>query len=442
VSQPAVIVENLGKRYKIGRPRPAGRTWRTALGAALRAPFARSRAPDEVGHDSAFIWALRDASFEVRPGEVVGVIGRNGSGKSTLLKILSRVVTPTTGRALVAGRIGTLLEVGTGFHPELTGRENIYLNGAILGMTRHEVRRKFDEIVAFAETERFLDVPVKRYSSGMYVRLAFAVAAHLDPEVLIVDEVLAVGDAAFQKKCLAKIAASARNGRTILFVSHNMVAVRQLCRRALLMEQGRITQIGDVGRVIESYCGTPANPQATFARAQAPAIADECWVAEVWLEQNGHKVATVRNGAPAVLCLVVQAERDTALVFEVLIRDQDQRPVLWGPADVSPRAARELPRGRHAARLLLDLPHLVPGRYYLDVMLAEAGRRFIDYVECAVALEVEAGLSAATEWTFCQSRGPATVLLPIPQVSVEPLPVDVAAAPREPASELLAHTQR
>jgi hypothetical protein len=162
----------------------------------------------------------------------------------------------------------------------------------------------------------------------------------------------------------------------------------------------------------------------------------------VWLEQNGHKVATVRNGAPAVLCLVVQAERDTALVFEVLIRDQDQRPVLWGPADVSPRAARELPRGRHAARLLLDLPHLVPGRYYLDVMLAEAGRRFIDYVECAVALEVEAGLSAATEWTFCQSRGPATVLLPIPQVSVEPLPVDVAAAPREPASELLAHTQR
>ncbi len=204
-------------------------------------------------------WALRDVSFEVKRGEVVGIIGRNGAGKSTLLKILSRITEPTEGRVELDGRVASLLEVGTGFHPELTGRENIYLNGAILGMTRAEIRKKFDEIVAFAEVEKFLDTPVKRYSSGMYVRLAFAVAAHLEPEILIVDEVLAVGDAEFQMKCLGKMQAVSRTGRTVLFVSHNMAAIEALCDKAVYLSSGRVHGVGDVGQWVGEYLGDARN---------------------------------------------------------------------------------------------------------------------------------------------------------------------------------------
>lgn len=259
MSQPAIIVEGLAKRYKIGRLLPPAESWRGALGRAFHAHLRRLALLSERGAEDEFIWALDHVSFEVQPGEVVGIIGRNGAGKSTLLKILSRVVCPTAGRAVIRGRIGSLLEVGTGFHPELTGRENIYLNGAILGMTRAEIRRKFDEIIAFAEIERFLDTPVKRYSSGMYVRLAFAVAAHLEPEILIVDEVLAVGDAQFQRKCLGKMGAVSRQGRTILFVSHNMTAVRVLCPRVICLRGGRIVQDGDTAAVIQSYLAENAD---------------------------------------------------------------------------------------------------------------------------------------------------------------------------------------
>ena len=204
----------------------------------IRSPFSRSGSKRET------FWALKDISFEVKDGEVLGIIGRNGAGKSTLLKILSRITKPTTGSADVYGRVGSLLEVGTGFHPELTGRENIFLNGAILGMTRREIQRRFDEIVAFAEVEQFLDTPVKRYSSGMYMRLAFAVAAHLEPEILVVDEVLAVGDAAFQKKCLGKMSDVAHSGRTVLFVSHNLAAVERICDTAVFLQNGRIAATG------------------------------------------------------------------------------------------------------------------------------------------------------------------------------------------------------
>jgi len=229
----AIRVENLSKLYHIGRARQRHDTLRDALSAAFRRPASRAaRREDET------LWALRDVSFEVQRGEVVGIIGRNGAGKSTLLKILSRITEPTSGRAEIHGRVGSLLEVGTGFHPELTGRENVYLNGAILGMHRTEIDRKFDEIVAFAEIEKFLDTPVKHYSSGMYVRLAFAVAAHLDPEILLVDEVLAVGDAAFQRKCLGKMDSVGKEGRTVLFVSHNMAAVTNLCDWGLLLDAG------------------------------------------------------------------------------------------------------------------------------------------------------------------------------------------------------------
>jgi lipopolysaccharide transport system ATP-binding protein len=251
--RPIIKVENLSKRYRIGaRQAVAYSTVREALAGAVKAPLKRLRRTN--GHKPVETkWALRDVFFEVAPGEVIGIIGRNGAGKSTLLKILSRITEPTTGRVELYGRVGSLLEVGTGFHPELTGRENVYLNGSIIGMRRREIDEKFDEIVAFAEVEQYIDTPVKRYSSGMQVRLAFAVAAHLEPEILVVDEVLAVGDAAFQRKCLGKMGDVAKEGRTVIFVSHDLAAVRQLCERVMLLENGHLAMNGEPARVIDTY---------------------------------------------------------------------------------------------------------------------------------------------------------------------------------------------
>ncbi|MCH7813221.1 MAG: ABC transporter ATP-binding protein [Planctomycetes bacterium] len=281
---PAIQVSGLGKRYRLGATVDLARTFREVL-AALPTHLGRdarrwarrligrtaSEAPPSADREASdSFWALRDVDFEVQPGEVVGIIGRNGAGKSTLLKILARITTPTTGRAELRGRIGSLLEVGTGFNPELTGRENIFLNGSILGMRRAEVRRKLDAIVAFAETDRFLDTPVKRYSSGMRVRLAFAVAAHLEPEILIIDEVLAVGDLQFQKKCLGKMGDVARGGRTVLFVSHNMPAVRNLCDRAVLLDRGRVLFDGPCDDAIGRY----ANLSQGQANQREPGVFD------------------------------------------------------------------------------------------------------------------------------------------------------------------------
>jgi lipopolysaccharide transport system ATP-binding protein len=262
MSQPIIEVQNLAKRYQLG-----------SIGAtSIREEASRlwGRLRGVAHPDASEFWALRDVSFAVRPGEVIGVIGRNGAGKSTLLKILSRITEPTSGSARLRGRVASLLEVGTGFHPELSGRENVFLNGAILGMTKAEVRSKFDEIVAFAEVEQFIDTPVKRYSSGMYVRLAFAVAAHLEPEILIVDEVLAVGDAQFQKKCLGKMQdVSAREGRTVLFVSHNLASLQQLCSRLIYLQAGRVAGDGEPAPLIRSYLGSMGkqDPVLNLARA-------------------------------------------------------------------------------------------------------------------------------------------------------------------------------
>ncbi len=253
----AAVIEatGLGKRYRIGTRVPY-KTLREAIAGIASAAARRRRR--EVTTEEGTLWALRDVSFRVEPGEALGIIGRNGAGKTTLLKILSRITEPSTGEVRLRGRVGSLLEVGTGFHPELTGRENIFLNGAILGMRTAEVKRKFDEIVAFAEVERFLDTPVKHYSSGMYVRLAFAVAAHLEPEILLIDEVLAVGDAAFQRKCLGKMEDVAGEGRTVLFVSHNLGLVRQLCRRAILLVDGAVAADGVPADVVAAYLASAA----------------------------------------------------------------------------------------------------------------------------------------------------------------------------------------
>jgi len=262
MSDVAIRVENLGKLYRIGQ-RERYKALRDVLTDAMYAPIRRIRSTFRCSNvkrgDNNYIWALKDVSFEVKRSEVVGVIGRNGAGKTTLLKILSRITEPTEGYAEIHGRVGSLLEVGTGFHPELTGRENIYLNGAILGMKKAEIERKFDEIVAFAEIEKFMDTPVKRYSSGMYVRLAFAVAAHLEPEILLVDEVLAVGDVAFQKKCLGKMRDVAGQGRTVFFVSHNMAAVEALCSCAMILKEGENSAIGSPQQIISEYLQTVRN---------------------------------------------------------------------------------------------------------------------------------------------------------------------------------------
>jgi lipopolysaccharide transport system ATP-binding protein len=267
----AISVENVSKAYRIGHLTNGGyRTLRESLTDSLAGigrqikRLARPSSAQVSGNVETF-WALNDVSFAIQPGEAIGIIGRNGAGKSTLLKILSRITEPSSGRATIRGRLASLLEVGTGFHAELTGRENIYLNGSILGMSRREIHRKFDEIVAFSEVEQFLDTPVKRYSSGMYVRLAFAVAAHLEPELLLVDEVLAVGDAGFQRKCLGKMGEVSRQGRTILFVSHNMGAVGRLCSRAVWLEKGRVRQVGEVNRVVSEYLRTAADGRGELA---------------------------------------------------------------------------------------------------------------------------------------------------------------------------------
>ncbi len=262
MQNPAITIENVGKRYTIDHRRDNRDALRHAIERAIRSPFAwlKSRRQEKVQHVD--FWALQDVSFQIERGDVVGIIGSNGAGKSTLLKLLSRITTPTKGRIRINGRSACLLEVGTGFHQELTGRENIFLNGAILGMTRAEITRKFDEIVDFSGIEEFLDTPVKRYSSGMYVRLAFAVAAHLEPEILIVDEVLAVGDIAFQKKCLGKMGSFAESGRTVLFVSHKLEAVRSLCQRCVWLKDGRLHKDGKADEIVEAYFNAVSSEQS------------------------------------------------------------------------------------------------------------------------------------------------------------------------------------
>ncbi len=306
MSSPIIKVENLGKKYRIGAPVERYPTLRDAIMSAPKAFIRRFRGGHAYQDET--IWALKDISFEVQQGEIVGIIGRNGAGKTTLLKILSRITEPTEGYADIRGRVGSLLEVGTGFHPELTGRENIYLNGAILGMKRSEINRKFDEIVAFAEIKKFIDTPVKRYSSGMYVRLAFAVAAHLEPEILLVDEVLAVGDAAFQKKCLGKMGDVATEGRTVLFVSHNMGTIQTLCQRVIWIEDGRIEMDGESELVIKAYLDRLQKHNG-FTRV-LKSLNGEIEIERVIMrDKNGEITNIFRSGVPITIEIYYFAKR-------------------------------------------------------------------------------------------------------------------------------------
>jgi lipopolysaccharide transport system ATP-binding protein len=306
----AVKVESLSKRYRIGTRKERHDTLRDQIVSNLRSLFGRSLASQQAGASDS-IWALKDVSFEVKQGEVLGIIGRNGAGKSTLLKILSRITEPTSGRVEIDGRIASLLEVGTGFHPELTGRENVYLNGTILGMKRAEINRKFDEIVAFAGIEQFLDTPVKRYSSGMYVRLAFAVAAHLEPEILIVDEVLAVGDAGFQRKCLSKMQDVAKSGRTVLFVSHNLAAMQALCTRGLFLSEGRVKLDGPIADAVKQYVNEYASITDIKLLNRTDREGDGLlYFTDFWLEDGqGMPIKTILTGQDVRFCFAYQSKQ-------------------------------------------------------------------------------------------------------------------------------------
>jgi lipopolysaccharide transport system ATP-binding protein len=383
-----ISVENLSKRYLVGhREQRGGQASYTALrdviGQELR-NFAR-KATDVMrgrqvvqGDTIEEFWALKDVNFEVRQGEVLGIIGRNGAGKSTLLKILSRITEPTGGRVTLRGRVASLLEVGTGFHPELTGRENIYLNGAILGMTRAEIRRKFDEIVAFAGVERFLDTPVKRYSSGMYVRLAFAVAAHLEPEILIIDEVLAVGDAEFQKKCLGKMSEVSQEGRTVLFVSHNMGAVMQLTQRAVLLSGGTIAYIGDPQSAVQRYLTESGGGNLVeFDVRSARRIYQGTGEARITFLRFNSALPRFEFNEPINFSVKIVAQEDLPCVrVRLAVHRQDGVPVGGSSSDdiagIKSGEEREL-------NVTLPPSRLAPGSYHCDVTIGK-GDNFTGYI--------------------------------------------------------------
>lgn len=379
MGEPAISVQAVSKRYRIHRQRAKQRARYATLAESisrLGRDLLRGRGRGHVGEWEDFT-AVDDVSFDVNPGDVVGLIGRNGAGKSTILKLLTRISEPTAGRIVLNGRVASLLEVGTGFHPELTGRENIWLNGAMLGMSRAEIARKFDEIVDFSGVERFLETPVKRYSSGMYVRLAFAVAAHLDPEILLVDEVLAVGDAAFQKKCMGKMNdVAASEGRTIVFVSHSMPAIQRLCSRAILLERGRIEFAGGVDEAVRRYlssvnraAGHGADLQALARRTPAP---DVMLVRCVVLDSRGAPCAALRVGEPFGIHVEIRASRaaeDLSLSVGIetsnLIRIATMRS-----EDMGPRF--RIGSGETAAlRVHVDELPLSPGSYSIALNLRE-----------------------------------------------------------------------
>jgi lipopolysaccharide transport system ATP-binding protein len=392
---PSISIEGLGKRYSIGEPGSEYSTLKEALTSSVRGLAASARALVRGGgrHRREHIWALRDVSFEVARGEAVAVIGPNGAGKSTVLKILSRITEPTEGRATIRGRVGSLLEVGTGFHPELTGRENTYLNGAIIGMTRREIARKFDEIVEFAEVSRFIDTPVKRYSSGMYLRLAFAVAAHLEPEILIVDEVLAVGDAAFQRKCMGKMGDVAQQGRTVLFVSHNMDAVQRLCSRGILLERGRVAAQGGIADVVARYLSArdvEAAPGEWLDLAEVSRSGSgEARFARVryWSDDTGPAGNAYPRGR-----LNVEMEVDAEHPLKV----ESLAVAVWTAGGVKLVNADTVACGRYVLlrpgrnRIVLSIEELYlnPGTYRLGLWMASALGSAYDYVESAFRFDV------------------------------------------------------
>ena len=402
MSQNALRLEKIGKQYHIGRKQSGHRSLQDLVTETFVSPFRRAgrllagQATTAADLDETF-WALRDVSLEVNHGEIVGIVGRNGAGKSTLLKILSRITEPTEGCGEIYGRVGSLLEVGTGFHPELSGRENLFLNGAILGMRKVEIERKFDEIVAFAEIDKFIDTPVKHYSSGMYVRLAFAVAAHLEPEILLVDEVLSVGDAAFQKKCLGKMSEVSRAGRTVVFISHNMAAVENLCNRGILLEEGRVTFSGDMKETVDRYLhgisGHAGDSRShiidlTSAAGRPPKCTPLLKRLELFTDQDRPVNGGLRMGSALKACIYFDLEEPTSSLNACLAFDS-----LFGQRVFTAHSLFEPQRawGERVGEqvFVCEIPSLtlVPGEYRVKVAL-DIQNCERDYVEDAARLTI------------------------------------------------------
>jgi len=397
-SDAAIRIQGLGKRYRLGQQGPLSGWLRAARGGP---------APEDL-------WALRDVSFDVARGEAIGILGRNGAGKSTLLKILARITEPTTGSALLEGRVGSLLEVGTGFHPELTGRENVYLNGAILGMRRHEIADRFDEIVEFSGVSRFLDTPVKRYSSGMRVRLAFAVAAHLEPEILIVDEVLAVGDAEFQSRCLGKMSDVAGHGRTVLFVSHNLAALKALCTRGVWLEAGRVAALGEVSAVVDAYLKeSHRRAEAPVAERRDRAGSGALRFTRVDLRSGDARGAVGRpaTGAPLTITLAYCAASAAPLKnvrLAVLVLDALGSRVFATDTRLVNADFAELPPAGELVCEIPDLP-IAAGRYQLNLW-ATVGDEVADHLEDAASLAIDPGDAFGTgRTTLADKHGPCVV---------------------------------
>jgi lipopolysaccharide transport system ATP-binding protein len=390
----ALEVANLGKQYQVAGTGPAYHTLRDRLVDGARAWLGRlrdGRPPDPAA--TASFWALRGLSFAVQPGEAFGIIGRNGAGKSTLLKILARIVTPTTGQATLQGRVSSLLEVGTGFHPELTGRENVYLNGAILGMRRAEIQAKFDEIIEFAEVSRFVDTPLKHYSTGMFARLAFAVAAHLSADILLVDEVLAVGDLVFQRRCLSKMGDVARGGRTVLFVSHNMAAITRLCQRALWLDSGELKDLGPVGEVVSKYVtfGAESAGERRWEPAGAPGGSWLRLRAIRVLNDRGAVAATVESHLPFHVEIEYDIPEELAgLQVGFWLLDGDGVTVFVAGDNVDPAyTGRPRAAGRYASRCTVPARLLNGGLYALTVAADLRNSELILKVESALTFMVE-----------------------------------------------------
>lgn len=407
----AIRVEGIGKKYRIGKIEKY-KTLRDSIASAIGAPFQRARklfqggGEDDAESDQTF-WALEDISFEVKQGEVIGVIGGNGAGKSTLLKILSRIAEPTVGFAEIHGRVGSLLEVGTGFHPELTGRENTYLNGAILGMKRADIERKFDEIVVFSEVEKFIDTPVKHYSSGMYLRLAFSVAAHLEPEILLVDEVLAVGDAGFQKKCLGKMGSVAKEGRTVLFVSHNLGAITQLCGRAVQLEKGRLKRVGPSVEVVNTYLsslfGTEVKSSWSVESSQLN-DSEVRFTSARLLSSDGRPRSVVNFNDSLIVEIAYDLKvpiRDLSVTFHLY--DSMNNIVFESiDTDMPEWSGRVRDPGRYRATAAIPPCLLRPGRYYLSFVSYVQGKnsfKLFQHLEGALTFDV-----SEVEYTFHPGR--------------------------------------
>lgn len=394
--EPAITVSDLSKQYTRG----TGASY-TALRDVLSSAF-RKKGTKESGK----FWALQEVSFDIQKGERIGIIGRNGAGKSTLLKIISQITPPTGGRIVLNGKVASLLEVGTGFHPELTGRENIYLNGAILGLAKKEITTKLEEIIDFSGVEPFIDTPLKHYSSGMQLRLAFSVAAHLEPEILLIDEVLAVGDLEFQKKCLGKMEeVSKAQGRTILFVSHNLEAVKHICEKVLFLENGKVAFFGNSSEGIRRYHQSITTIGISVSHSSAPLDRTKILAAEVTKVEIGNDGHTHLQ----IGCKIF-SDRKQSISFETIIKDKDRKEIVFAPAGLYNKVEHATGVGMYQAVITIELPFMASGEYHVDLLLAHTGKMVIDAYRESLRFVVEGTYLPATGWHFTQAMNQGSVL--------------------------------